>query len=68
MCWLFWGRSSVQAKLGSSASFNILVLHDELWHEVKPGLSSFADSPDKGGETILQLIQIAKGRILVDIL
>ncbi|XP_023328506.1 ectonucleoside triphosphate diphosphohydrolase 5 isoform X3 [Eurytemora carolleeae] len=46
-----------------SAVTGELVLHDELWHEVKPGLSSFADSPDKGGETILQLIQIAKGRI-----
>jgi len=40
-----------------------LVLDDELWHQVKPGLSSFADEPLKGGETIEQLINIAKGRI-----
>ena len=31
---------------------------------MKPGLSSFADEPLKGGETIEQLINIAKGRIV----
>ena len=31
---------------------------------MKPGLSSFADEPLKGGETIEQLINIAKGRII----
>eukprot|EP00088_Acartia_fossae_P011451 TRINITY_DN15819_c0_g1_i3.p1 TRINITY_DN15819_c0_g1~~TRINITY_DN15819_c0_g1_i3.p1 ORF type:complete len:426 (-),score=53.73 TRINITY_DN15819_c0_g1_i3:391-1668(-) len=40
-----------------------LVLFDELWHEEKPGLSSYADQPKKAAESINRLIALAKGRI-----
>jgi ectonucleoside triphosphate diphosphohydrolase 5/6 len=36
-----------------------LLLVDELWKEVKPGLSSFADDPDAGAESIQTLINEA---------
>merc|ERR1719427_2230938 len=43
-----------------------LVLVDELWHEVKPGLSSFASNPQAGADTITSLLSLAKERIPQD--
>ena len=40
-----------------------LVLEDELWHEIKPGLSSFATDPRAGADTISELLEMAKQRI-----
>ena len=40
-----------------------LTLEDELWKQVKPGLSSFATEPHKAGDSIQELIKAAKGRI-----
>lgn len=40
-----------------------LVLEDELWHEIKPGLSSFATDPKAGADTISELLEMAKMRI-----
>ena len=42
---------------------NELVLQDELWKQVKPGLSSFAQDPVKAGESIQELLNAAKDRI-----
>ena len=35
-----------------------LVLDDELWQEVKPGLSSFASNPEAGADTITTLLSL----------
>jgi len=43
-----------------------LVLEDELWHEIKPGLSSFATNPTAGADTISELLEMAKDRIPAD--
>jgi len=43
-----------------------LVLDDELWQEVKPGLSSFASNPEAGADTITTLLSLAQGRIPAD--
>ena len=40
----------------------ILVLFDELWHEEKPGLSSYADQPELAAQSVRKLIQLAKGK------
>ena len=40
-----------------------LVLEDELWQEIKPGLSSFATDPKAGADTISELLEMAKQRI-----
>ena len=40
-----------------------LVLEDELWLQVKPGLSSYANDPVKAGESIMKLISAAQERI-----
>jgi len=40
-----------------------LVLFDELWHEEKPGLSSYADQPHLAAQSVQKLISIAKERI-----
>lgn len=40
-----------------------LVLQDELWHEIKPGLSSFASSPSAGADTITELLSLALARV-----
>uniref|UniRef100_A0A6M2DF99 nucleoside diphosphate phosphatase n=1 Tax=Xenopsylla cheopis TaxID=163159 RepID=A0A6M2DF99_XENCH len=37
-----------------------LILDDELFKQSKPGLSSFADNPSKGAQTIENLLQLAK--------
>ena len=42
---------------------NELKLQDELWKQVKPGLSSFAQDPVKAGESIQELLNAAKERI-----
>ena len=42
---------------------NELMLQDELWKQVKPGLSSFAQDPVKAGESIQELLDAAKERI-----
>lgn len=42
---------------------NRMVLVDELWKQVKPGLSSFALEPFKAGESVLELVDAAKQRI-----
>ncbi|XP_062393357.1 ectonucleoside triphosphate diphosphohydrolase 5-like [Sardina pilchardus] len=36
------------------------VLDNEMYHAVKPGLSAYADKPDVGGDTIRQLLKVAK--------
>ncbi|KAJ8341594.1 hypothetical protein SKAU_G00338850 [Synaphobranchus kaupii] len=36
------------------------VLDREMYHAVKPGLSAYADKPEVGGETIRQLLKLAK--------
>ena len=43
-----------------------LVLQDELWHEIKPGLSSFATSPSGGADTISELLALALERVPQD--
>merc|ERR1711892_738909 len=40
-----------------------LVLEDELFHEVKPGLSSFASNPTAGADTISSLLSLAQEKI-----
>ncbi|XP_071541728.1 ectonucleoside triphosphate diphosphohydrolase 5-like isoform X6 [Panulirus ornatus] len=47
----------------NSSCDNALKLDDELWHEVKPGLSSYADDPVKGAESLVPLLELAKKRI-----
>ena len=37
------------------------MLFDELWHEEKPGLSSYADQPELAAQSVRKLIQLAKG-------
>ncbi|MCL4135169.1 UNVERIFIED_CONTAM: hypothetical protein GTU68_024562 [Idotea baltica] len=46
-----------------SLTDNSLKLDDELWHEVKPGLSSYKDDPVKGAESLLPLLTLAKTKI-----
>lgn len=36
------------------------VLDNEMFHAVKPGLSSYKDNPEEGGNTVRQLLKIAK--------
>ncbi|XP_047248969.1 ectonucleoside triphosphate diphosphohydrolase 5 [Girardinichthys multiradiatus] len=36
------------------------VLDNEMFHAVKPGLSEYKDNPEEGGNTIRQLLKIAK--------
>ncbi|XP_036398708.1 ectonucleoside triphosphate diphosphohydrolase 5 [Megalops cyprinoides] len=36
------------------------ILENEMFHAVKPGLSAYADKPDMGGDTIRQLLKVAK--------
>lgn len=36
------------------------VLDNEMFHSVKPGLSAFADTPEIAGETVRQLLRVAK--------
>jgi len=43
-----------------------LVLEHELFHEVKPGLSSFASNPEAGADTITSLLSLAQERIPQD--
>eukprot|EP00092_Neocalanus_flemingeri_P025355 GFUD01027490.1.p1 GENE.GFUD01027490.1~~GFUD01027490.1.p1 ORF type:complete len:453 (+),score=163.60 GFUD01027490.1:40-1398(+) len=43
-----------------------LVMEDELFHEVKPGLSSFASNPQAGADTITSLLSLAQERIPKD--
>ncbi|XP_050353005.1 nucleoside-diphosphatase uda-1 isoform X2 [Nymphalis io] len=40
-----------------------LDLVDELWQEIKPGLSSYVDDPEKGAESVLRLVRQA-GRVV----
>uniref|UniRef100_H2VBM9 nucleoside diphosphate phosphatase n=1 Tax=Takifugu rubripes TaxID=31033 RepID=H2VBM9_TAKRU len=39
------------------------LLDNEIYHAVKPGLSSYKDKPEEGGNTIRQLLKIAKKAI-----
>lgn len=40
-----------------------LKLEDELWMQVKPGLSAHKEAPEKAGQSITQLVSAAKERI-----
>uniref|UniRef100_A0A8C4F3N3 nucleoside diphosphate phosphatase n=1 Tax=Dicentrarchus labrax TaxID=13489 RepID=A0A8C4F3N3_DICLA len=40
--------------------FELPVLDNEMYHAVKPGLSAYKDNPEEGGNTIRQLLKIAK--------
>uniref|UniRef100_A0A3Q0RKI5 nucleoside diphosphate phosphatase n=1 Tax=Amphilophus citrinellus TaxID=61819 RepID=A0A3Q0RKI5_AMPCI len=42
------------------------VLVNEMYHAVKPGLSSYKDDPEEGGNTIRQLLKIAKKTVPED--
>ena len=42
---------------------NQLKLVDELWKQVKPGLSAFAQEPAKAGQSVQELLDAAKERI-----
>ncbi|XP_053488754.1 ectonucleoside triphosphate diphosphohydrolase 5 [Ictalurus furcatus] len=39
------------------------VLDNEMYNAVKPGLSAYGDNPEEGGETIRQLLKVAKKTI-----
>ncbi|KAJ8390822.1 hypothetical protein AAFF_G00099540 [Aldrovandia affinis] len=39
------------------------VLDNEMYHAVKPGLSAYADKPEVGGDTVRQLLRLAKKTI-----
>ncbi|KAG7238562.1 hypothetical protein INR49_030835 [Caranx melampygus] len=41
-------------------SLELPVLDNEMYHAVKPGLSAYKDNPEEGGNTIRQLLKIAK--------
>ncbi len=43
-----------------------LRLDDELWHEVKPGLSGHAEDPSRGAQSIEQLLELARTRVPED--
>lgn len=43
-----------------------IILLDELFEQVKPGLSSYADRPHEGAESISKLLEIAKNRIPIN--
>ena len=40
-----------------------LTLDDELWHEVKPGLSSYANDPAAGAKSVDELLELARKKI-----
>uniref|UniRef100_A0A3Q1GXD0 nucleoside diphosphate phosphatase n=1 Tax=Acanthochromis polyacanthus TaxID=80966 RepID=A0A3Q1GXD0_9TELE len=42
------------------------VLDNEMYHAVKPGLSAYKDNPEEGGNTIRQLLKIAKKTVPED--
>ncbi|KAF2365888.1 Nucleoside phosphatase GDA1/CD39 [Trinorchestia longiramus] len=46
-----------------SIADNSLKLENQLWHEVKPGLSSYADDPVKGAASLEPLLQLAYSRV-----
>ncbi|XP_047740891.1 uncharacterized protein LOC108673061 [Hyalella azteca] len=46
-----------------SIADNSLKLEDQLWHEVKPGLSSYADDPVKGAASLVPLLELAYSRV-----
>lgn len=43
-----------------------LDLEDEYWEESKPGLSSYVDDPEKGADTIVQLVKRAEAKLPID--
>uniref|UniRef100_A0A672FR52 nucleoside diphosphate phosphatase n=1 Tax=Salarias fasciatus TaxID=181472 RepID=A0A672FR52_SALFA len=42
------------------------VLDNEMYHAVKPGLSAYKDNPEEGGNTVRQLLKIAKKTVPED--
>uniref|UniRef100_A0A3Q1GZV9 nucleoside diphosphate phosphatase n=1 Tax=Anabas testudineus TaxID=64144 RepID=A0A3Q1GZV9_ANATE len=42
------------------------VLDNELYHAVKPGLSAYKDNPEEGGNSVRQLLKIAKKTVPED--
>nr|XP_046229358.1 ectonucleoside triphosphate diphosphohydrolase 5-like [Scatophagus argus]XP_046229359.1 ectonucleoside triphosphate diphosphohydrolase 5-like [Scatophagus argus] len=43
-----------------SDSVELPVLDNEMFHSIKPGLSSYADSPEMAGHTVRMLLKVAK--------
>ncbi|KAK6478909.1 ectonucleoside triphosphate diphosphohydrolase 5-like isoform X1 [Huso huso] len=47
-------------KFIQKAPAELPLLDNEIFHSVKPGLSAYADAPEMGGDTVRQLLKIAK--------
>ncbi|KAM8832705.1 ectonucleoside triphosphate diphosphohydrolase 5 isoform 1-T2 [Spinachia spinachia] len=43
-----------------SASEELPILDNEMFHSIKPGLSAYADSPETAGHTVRMLLKVAK--------
>lgn len=57
------GSRVVAFSFHSSIMDGNVVLDSELFHEIKPGLSSFAEEPEQGAKHLQQLLDLAKTRI-----
>ncbi|AWP16562.1 putative ectonucleoside triphosphate diphosphohydrolase 5 [Scophthalmus maximus] len=52
--------------LNTEPGFELPVLDNELYHAVKPGLSAYKDNVEEGGNTVRQLLKIAKKTVPED--
>ncbi|KAF5908495.1 ectonucleoside triphosphate diphosphohydrolase 5-like [Clarias magur] len=44
-------------------SVKLPILDNEIFQSVKPGLSAYADMPEKAGDSVRQLLEVAKSRV-----